>query len=229
MRQAFPWLYQLSVGTIAVRLLLALAIGGIVGMDRGRKGRPAGLKTHSLVCVGAALVMMLGQFVHQEFGSGDVARMGAQVISGIGFLGAGTILVTRNNQVRGLTTAAGVWACSCMGLACGIGFYEGALLTCLVLMVVLWLLAPLDDYLHSHAACLNAYIELSKVGQVGQLIALLHRHDIKISNIEMKKPRVSNEAGAAVLATVSLGKKRDHTEFFEILGSMEGISYMEEV
>ena len=99
-------------------------LGGIVGVEREKKGRPAGLRTYMLVCSGSALVMMTNQYLAVCYPQVDVSRMASQVISGIGFLGAGTIILTGKNQVRGLTTAAGLWAVACLGLAIGIGFYS---------------------------------------------------------------------------------------------------------
>ena len=95
---------------VAVRIFAAVLLGGILGLERGMKHRPAGLRTYMLVCVGSCLIMLTNQYIHQVYGSGDPVRMGAQVVSGIGFLGAGTIVVTRRNQIKGLTTAAGLWS-----------------------------------------------------------------------------------------------------------------------
>ena len=108
---------------VALRILAAVIIGGFVGLERGMKNRPAGLRTYMLVCVGSCLIMLTNQYIYQCYGTGDPVRMGAQVVSGIGFLGAGTIVVTRRNQIKGLTTAAGLWTAAGVGLALGIGFY----------------------------------------------------------------------------------------------------------
>lgn len=117
----------LSLPTIFLRVALAVGVGGIIGLERDLKNHAAGFRTYILVCLGSTIVMMTNQFILDMYQSGDPARMGAQVISGIGFLGAGTIMVTNNNHVKGLTTAAGLWSAACIGLAIGIGFYEGAL------------------------------------------------------------------------------------------------------
>lgn len=118
-----------SILSVGLRLAFSLVAGTLIGLDRSMKRRGAGIKTHVLVCLGSALVMMTGQFIQLNYeGTIDVARMGAQVISGVGFLGVGTIIVTGHDQVKGLTTAAGLWACACIGLAIGIGFVDGALL-----------------------------------------------------------------------------------------------------
>lgn len=117
-----------SLGAILLKIVISLLLGGALGYERGMKNRPAGFRTYMLVCLGSAMVMMTNQFIFQYYDGGDIVRMGAQVISGIGFLGAGTIMVTGRQQIRGITTAAGLWAAACCGLAIGIGFYEGAVL-----------------------------------------------------------------------------------------------------
>ena len=111
---------------VGLRIFSAVIIGGLLGLERGLKNRPAGLRTYMLVCVGACLIMLTNQYIYQVYGTGDPVRMGAQVVSGIGFLGAGTIIVTRRSQIKGLTTAAGLWAAAGVGLTLGIGFYEAA-------------------------------------------------------------------------------------------------------
>ncbi len=124
-----------------LRLLLALVLGGLVGLEREMKGRAAGFRTQILVCVGSALMMLTGIFLKERqpgLGDLDPTRIAAQVVTGIGFIGAGTILQTRDS-VRGLTTAASVWVSCGIGIAAGAGFYSGAVITTLVALVVLFL------------------------------------------------------------------------------------------
>lgn len=135
----FPWLLTPSLPTILIRALLAVICGGALGYDRNIHGASAGLRTHILVCVGAMLAMSTGQFAAMYY-SADATRIGAQVVSGIGFLGAGTIMVTKKNHVHGLTTAAGLWAAACIGLALGIGFYEGGLVGAVIVYVTIHML-----------------------------------------------------------------------------------------
>ena len=123
----FPWLLQPTFLTLIVRAALAIICAGIIGYDRNVHGASAGLRTHILVCVGSMLAMSTGQFAAILYEGVDATRIGASVVSGIGFLGAGTIIVTRSHNVHGLTTAAGLWAAGCIGLSIGIGFYEGAI------------------------------------------------------------------------------------------------------
>ena len=118
---------EVTLFSIFLRITAAVILGGSIGIERGLKNRPAVLRTYMLVCVGSCLVMLTNQYIYQIYGTGDPVRMGAQVVSGIGFLGAGTIVVTKHSQIKGLTTAAGLWASAAVGLALGIGFYEAAI------------------------------------------------------------------------------------------------------
>ena len=121
-----------------------MVCGGLIGLERSRKNRPAGFRTYMIVCLSAALVIMTNQFIYNNFGGNDPARLGAQVISGIGFLGAGTIIVTSRSQVKGLTSAAGLWASACLGVAIGIGFYSGALIVAFVVFVIITYFKKID-------------------------------------------------------------------------------------
>lgn len=132
----FPVLKEPNLIAIIVRAILALICGGIIGYDRNVHGSAAGMRTHMLVCLGAMLAMCTGQYSVMMFESGDITRIGAQVVSGIGFLGAGSIIVTKQNKIAGLTTAAGLWASACIGLAIGIGFYEGAIVSTIGVYII---------------------------------------------------------------------------------------------
>ena len=135
--EIMTYLRDVNLISIALRLLLSMFLGGAIGFERGRRGRAAGFRTHIIVCLGATMATMTGQYIIEIIGlAGDPARLGAQVISGIGFLGVGTILVTGKSHVRGLTTAAGLWSTATVGLAIGIGFYEAAILCTLLLCFV---------------------------------------------------------------------------------------------
>ena len=123
--EMFPILATPNIVALLVRTLLAILCAGIIGYDRNAHGAAAGFRTHILVCVGAMIAMSTGQFCAMFFTT-DIQRIGAQVVSGIGFLGAGSIIVN-DRGVTGLTTAAGLWASACIGLAIGVGFYEGAI------------------------------------------------------------------------------------------------------
>ncbi len=115
--------------TITLRLLLAVFAGGIIGHERGKHGSPAGLRTHILVCIGSAVTALTGFYIQATLGiNTDITRLAAQVVSGIGFLGAGMIIIKNSNIIIGLTTAAGLWATAAIGIALGFGFYSGAII-----------------------------------------------------------------------------------------------------
>jgi len=218
-----------NIGITLIRLTIALLCGGILGFERGRKKRPAGFRTYMLVCVGAALVMLTNEHISKTFGTGDAARMGAQVISGIGFLGAGTIIVTGHNRVKGLTTAAGLWAAACVGLAVGIGYYSGAIIGCLIIFVAMAALHSVDERAMAVTKVMNIYIEFYKYGNMSEFIKYLKEHDIKISDMELTKSNSIDETGIAAFITLRLPKRQDHKITLSMLSNVEGVKFIEEV
>ena len=223
------YLRQINTVSIFVRLTLATICAGIIGHERGKKKRPAGFRTHIVVCIGATMVMITSQFMTDVLGiATDASRLGAQVISGIGFLGAGTIMVVVRNQVKGLTTAAGLWACACMGLAIGIGFYEGAVLTCIYIMAVVTFLHKLDLYSRTHSRYLDVYVELQDVVGITNFINLVKADGTKISNIEVKKDSTIDSGMVGLSMTLLLAKRWDHTEYLLQLNNIKGVYIAEE-
>ena len=155
---------DLNIWSVAFRILLAVAFGGCVGMERGWHGRAAGLRTHILVCVGATMAALVGVFSIRYLNpNSDPLRTGAQVISGMGFLGAGTILVRDRTRVTGLTTAAGLWATASIGLAIGIGFYTAAFFAFLAIFITMTVLIWVERMTRSKHSYL-CYIECSNSG-----------------------------------------------------------------
>lgn len=215
--------------SIFIRLALAMLCGGILGMERGKKNRPAGFRTYMLVCVGATLVMLTNQYLCEMYGTGDPARLGAQVISGIGFLGAGTIIVTGRNRVKGLTTAAGLWADACLGLAIGVGFYSAAIIGCTLILLVMSVLHRLDDKMIANAKNVDLYMEFCKMSDLGAFMSKIKEFGMKISEIEMTKSNSAEDVGVAVLLTLKLEKKRPHTEIIQLLSQVDGVRYLEEI
>lgn len=138
--EAFFAAHQLEIELI-VRLFVAAILGGVIGIERARTNHEAGLRTHLLVCLGAAGVMCLSELMHGEFG-GDIGRIGAQVVNGLGFLGAGCIIVS-GNRIKGLTTAAGLWTTACVGLSVGMGYYVIAITMVIIMLVAMFALRPL--------------------------------------------------------------------------------------
>ena len=137
----------ISFGSVLLRMFLSCFCGAVIGIERSYKNRPAGFRTHILVCIGAASASMTGIYLYLNLGlPTDISRLGAQVVSGLGFIGAGTIIVTRNRTVKGLTTAAGLWASGIIGLAIGAGFYEGGIIATVLVLVT----ETIFSYLNTH-------------------------------------------------------------------------------
>ena len=145
MLSIFDGLRTVTTAAVTVRLLLSVLCGGLIGLERAYKRRPAGFRTHILICMGASLTTMTSQFLYLNMHYfTDMARLGAQVVAGIGFIGAGTIIVTRGQRVKGLTTAAGLWAAAIIGLAIGGGFYEGGLVATVLVLLAELVLAKVE-------------------------------------------------------------------------------------
>ena len=223
------YLREINTISIIIRLTLATICGGILGAERGRKKRPAGFRTHILVCIGAAMIMITSQYMSDILGmTGDASRMGAQVISGIGFLGAGTIMVVGKNEVKGLTTAAGLWACACMGLAVGIGFYEGAILSCIFLYAVVTVLHRWDVHSRMHTRVLDIYVELEEVVGIANFMKVVKSDGTKITNVEVRKLDKLDSHTIAFSMTLTLAEKRDHNEYMMQLNNIDCVCWLKE-
>ena len=216
-----------TVTAIVVRILVAVILGGIIGMERGMKNRPAGLRTYMLVCVGACVVMMINQYTYQVYGVGDPVRLGAQVVSGIGFLGAGTIIVTSHNQIKGLTTAAGLWASACIGLAIGIGLYEIAVVGGAAVFLSLTVLHGWDYYMRSKTRIIDAYIELDTGVSLGTFLRNARDADLAVSDVQLERDPGIAEETASFLATVKGKKKMSQIQLIQALKKLEGVKYLE--
>lgn len=200
-------LREVTYLAVALRITAAFLMGGVLGLERGLKQRPAGLRTHMLVCVGACMIMLTNQYIYQVFGSGDPVRMGAQVVSGIGFLGAGTIVVTKHSQIRGLTTAAGLWATAAVGLATGIGFYEAAVMGTIIIVLTLTVLSRLDSRMHQKTRCFELYVELEPNVSLGMFLDGIRSKGIAIEDIQMEPSR-NMEDGRRCFMVVLITRRR---------------------
>lgn len=227
----FLWLSELTIGSVLIRLLLIVLFSGMIGIERASKRHEAGLRTYILVCIGAAVAMLTNQFIFEAFNTGDVGRIAAQVISGIGFLGAGTILITSRNQIKGLTTAAGLWACACLGISIGIGFYTLSIIGFILILFVLIFLPPLEKYLTKFSKNYKLHIELEARTDLKKLVTVIRSHNLSIYSIE-RNAAYANSG----LSVYSITLRKNNTkikitkrEFFEILDSLEYVNYVEEI
>ncbi|SCG83408.1 putative protein yhiD [Proteiniborus sp. DW1] len=179
---------MISIKEVVTRLILSVILSGIIGIERESIKRPAGLRTHILVCVGSTLVMLTSIFIFDMFKeqtSLQPDRLGAQVISGIGFLGAGTI-IRQGDTVRGLTTAASLWAVACIGIAVGAGFYLGAIITVSLVLITLLSFSKFEKHIKLRRNYMNLKITaISKPGQLGKICKIIGDLGGHILNIEL--------------------------------------------
>lgn len=213
-------LREVTYLAVLLRIVTAFLLGGALGMERGLKQRPAGLRTYMLVCVGSCMIMLTNQYIFQVFGSGDPVRMGAQVVSGIGFLGAGTIIVTKHSQIKGLTTAAGLWSAAAVGLATGIGFYEAAVLGSIVIFMTLTLLSHLDNRMHRKSRYFDIYVELPREVNLGTFIHDLRIKGIVVDDLQMESPMVSDNEKRSFIMSLSSKNKMDRGELAGIVNEV---------
>lgn len=218
---------ELTVTEIILRVLISVAIGGLIGLERGMKNRPAGLRTYMLVCVGACVVMLTNQYTYQVYQVGDPVRMGAQVISGIGFLGAGTIIVTSRNQIKGLTTAAGLWTAGGIGLAIGIGLYEVAIAASAAVFIILTVLHQLDFRVRKKAHILEAYVELDQQTHLGNFLKEARDRGLEPSNVQLDHEDVVSGKQLSFIVTIKGKKSQNQDAMFAQLRKLEGVEHIE--
>jgi putative Mg2+ transporter-C (MgtC) family protein len=227
------WLDSLrgaSLAALVIKLVLAVILGGSIGLERGRKRRPAGFRTHILVCMGATLAMCISRYCVETLGiTVDVSRLGAQVINGIGFLGAGTIIVTRRQEVKGLTTAAGLWACACMGLAVGAGFFECAIIAFAAIIFSTTLLDKIEKMITSRSRNMNINVMVTETAIIACVHEVLRGMNIRIFDSEITNVReLANESPNVVIET-QLVRRRPHVEIIAALAAIDGVISVEEL
>ncbi len=218
----FTSLTQWNVQNIVIRMLVAFLLGALIGIDRGVKRRGGGARTDASVCLGAAMVMMTAQYMDIYFPGGtDISRMAAQVISGVGFLGAGSIIVSRH-QIKGLTSAAGVWICACIGLAAGIGFIDGAILVTLILMVGLHILPLIEERFYHHSLYVTLYIQAEDSRTASSLLHKLKADGCQIDMYDIERPKASGQP-FTILSTVGISRKLKKDIYLKELSKLPGI------
>ncbi len=201
MKEIFDFLKDFSVWTVLIRILCAALMGGLIGSERGRHGRAAGLRTHILICIGAAITSLTSLYLAKDLGfGGDVARLSAQVISGIGFLGAGTILIRNKSIITGLTTAAGMWATASIGIAIGYGFYSGALIATSVCIISVTLLGRAEKKKRS---IINSYIELSDISFTENVVNILQNLEKGLNTYDLIPPKTGTNGNVGILCVLN--------------------------
>ena len=203
----FDGLRDVTIWSVALRMTLAVICGGIIGIEREYKRRPAGFRTHILICLGAAMTTLTSQYLYLVLNQyTDMARLGAQVVAGIGFIGAGTIIVTRRQRVKGLTTAAGLWAAAIIGLALGGGFYEGGLFATFLILIAELFFSRVEYRMLQNAPEVNLYVEYSDNKTMDTLLQEFREHGLKILNMGIIHSSASERHNACAIFTLRLHK-----------------------
>ena len=232
---------ELNIASVLLRLVLAMAFGGMIGLERGRKHRAAGFRTYMLVCLGSALTSILSQYLFVLLGTVwaeiavttgkqvDVSRLGAKVYSGIGFLAAGTIIVTGRQEVKGMTTAAGLWASACMGIAIGAGFYECVIIAFVLMFLCIHFLPVVEVYLLENARNMNIYVELKSLDELGVLLSHVKAQGVQIYGVEIDRGGEEYHRYPSAVLSVRLGAHQQHPQILAALSEVHGVTMIDEI
>ncbi len=220
------FLRDFNFWTVLLRLALAFICGGIIGTDRELKGRSAGIRTHILVCLGSVMATMTGFFAMNVFSlSSDPLRVAAQVISGIGFLGVGTILVTGSSHIRGLTTAAGIWTTAAIGVALGAGFYEGALVCTALAFFAISFLQRLERIFKDKKGHLSVYVEIKDADRLNEILERVTAQSYKIMSAEVRPAKSGMPNYLGIEAKIAAGHDLNKQQCLHELSKIEGVSF----
>ena len=216
-----------GLGAVALRLLSALVCGMAIGLDREMRNKKAGLKTHALVCLGAALCVIVSECIvlGRTDITTDMTRVAANVVTGVGFLCAATLMVKGNGSLSGLTTAAGLWATSIIGLACGAGWPEVGLLATCAILFVFFVLSRVDERVERISRGFDLYCELTHHSELPTLLDTLHECEVHFSGLQVKPTPVGDGALVQLTGhTAHLGEK----EFvLRTLRELDCVRYLE--
>lgn len=227
---AFEFLRGTSDIAVAVRLVIATLFGGLVGWERIVTHHNAGIKTFALVSLGSAMATVLNIYLALLPGlNADVSRIPAGVVSGIGFLGAGTILVTGKRQIKGLSTAATLWVTSCMGMAIGGGYLAAGFCTFLLIVFANVVLLHLSDRVENNSRYMSIYIEVNKNRGVNKLSGMLAEQGFVIMSMTKSKEKTLQSSDAGLMIDLNLGKKCPHNELINMFSNLDYVNYVEEV
>lgn len=218
------WKWQ----NILIRIFAALIIGAVIGIDRGAKRRGGGARTTITVCLGAAMVMLIEQYLERIYGGNiNVTRIAAQVVSGVGFLGAGSILVS-GHQIKGLTSAASIWTCACVGLAIGIGFIDGAAVLTLCWLLGVHIVPFIEDKLYKHSKYMTLYIELEDGKAITAMSRRLKDDECVVDTFDVDKPKAKGQK-FQVVTTFKMPRHINKEEYLRLIQDMKGVLSVTEV
>lgn len=230
MKEWIAYLEDFNALSIIVRLMLATIMGGIIGFERASKRHAAGLRTFALVCLGSALAVIVNLYLWELTGkTSDAGRIPSGVVSGVGFLGVGTIVVTSRNHVKGLTTAAGLWTAASLGLALGAGMISTSIIAFVILLIIFSLLQHVSRLQEKYNRVMGIYLEVDKERGINQLLTYIQKNGYEILSMEKKREKILKGYDLVVLLELDLKKQHDHSEVLTELGSIDSVNYIEEI
>ncbi len=224
------FLRDITLASVAFRLFLTVLCGGLIGMEREYKRRPAGFRTHILICMGASITTMTSEYVvtimHYFT---DIGRLGAQVVAGIGFIGAGCIIVTQRKRIKGLTTAAGLWTTAIIGLSIGAGFYEGGVAATFVILLAELVFAKFEYAIVKSAPEMNVLMEYTDRDCLERVLENFKQHEVKVLNLNITRSEASKKHNASAIFYLRLPKKYQVEELVMDLNKTDGVISAEEI
>ncbi len=230
MLDVFDNLRDLTFISVLIRLVLSFISGGLIGLEREFKRRPAGFRTHILICLGSSITTLTSQYIILGLNQyADPARLGAQVVSGIGFICAGAILITHRERVKGLTTAAGLWVTAIIGLAIGAGYFEAGLIVTAVVLFIEILLSKLEYRIIDFPSQNTLFIEYKNKKNIHDILQYLRKNDVKVQNIEITRQGESEQRFSCAIMSVRLDKKIFLEKVVEGIQTIEGITKVEQL
>lgn len=224
------YLQEFNTISICLRLLLAAILGGLLGAERGKKHFGAGARTFSLVCLGSAVTIIVNEYVRMKANNAiDPARIASQIINGIGFLGAGTIMVTGNNRVKGLTTAACLWVSAIIDIAVGSGFITGAVLGFVMALCSIIFFQRYNDWFAKFDRLIELYMEIDADIGLEQLHSYAAENHFSIKSLHRHKQKPLFSDDHCITVEFDMGGRRDHNSVILSLQLIDGIHYFEEI
>lgn len=233
MRELWEYLSQWNEASVALRLILAALFGSIIGIERGTKRRPAGMRTFALVCLGSALATITNIYLFTFGGVGstgtDLSRIPAGIVSGIGFLGVGMIIITGKNSVRGLTTAATLWVTATLGMAVGAGDLFSAVLSFFLIIVLVRVLAIVSRKQEQISRIVSLYFELDREQGTGALFEYINERKYQVLSVDKQKRSKSGGDEIIVIVELDIKKHQDHDLLIAQFGHLDCVKYAEEI
>jgi putative Mg2+ transporter-C (MgtC) family protein len=229
----FDGLRDITLASVTARMLLAFVCGGLIGIEREFKRRPAGFRTHILICLGAAMTTLTSEFLYLYMHYyTDIARFGAQVIAGVGFIGAGAIIVTKRQRVKGLTTAAGMWTAAIIGLVCGAGYYEGAIVATALVLIMELFFSKLEYRVIRNTKEINIFTEYESRATLELILQELKKMNVRVTDLEVTrstKKSASGKKNACAVLTLQMKNSGEQELIMNTLTEIEGVLFVEEL